>query len=855
MRIRDVRGLADHIKSQVDLVRVMGKVLDLQRAGNDLYKALCCFHEEKTPSLTVTPSKGLYHCFGCKASGDVINFMKDYYHMDTLEAMKALAEEYDIDISKWEREPTPEEKEQERLMWVNSCVAKICRENVPSVAREFFERRGLQDEVLEEFQVGYSSHVSGLVAQFDPQDVATLELDKESMWDNAIVYPLFDPYGRIIGFKNRPLDRDRGPKFVATSSKSPLHRDDHVYGLHIARKHLDRGRVIVVEGQHDVLMAHQHGVKNVVGSDGTALNKEKLALLESFGVREVVVLFDGDDAGRQASYKLARDVAALETTIAIKIATLPEGHDPDTYLQEQGKVAFLKVVSEAVYASQYHIDRIAEQSSLSSVTGKLDFVKRVQPVVLKAPEFERAFLIAYVAEKIGVDKAVIEDMIREEEARRAKSLLYNIEGERIVLGAILRDEDYRVQALADFREDDWHLPKHRTLFGLIRDMADKNIPISIDTIKTEINNRGFKHIFDNGVYIDDLYATVGNHQVIGEDLLDKAARRRLIKEAEELQRSARDLQKRLVLVVEEHLDGVQKSVDATMGDSVVDGSQGAREFMDTLLERMANPGAIVGLDLGPRWRNVTSLLNGICPKKLITIAANQSVGKTTLLLNWLAEIAVRQGKPWLHFTLEMPEEEVVQKVIGILAEVDATKIATGNLSDEEFEKVKQAALAYHEGGLLINDKVSTLEGVMSLVRKYKRSHDIAGVSIDYVQLMSIERRHNKQRYEELGDISGGLKRDLANAMGLPVIILSQLNRGAKDKAVATAEDGAGAYKIAQDSDVYLILRERSEEQIERYGIERGNMDLFLDKNRGGKGDVLLDVFFDRNIQVLMEVDT
>lgn len=874
--IADIRVAADYIKQHVDLVTVMGAVMDLTKAGSDLYKGLCCFHEEKTPSMTVTPSKGLYHCFGCKASGDVISFYKDYYNMSITEVIYKLSEDFNIDISQFERELTPEEAHKNALYAVNIKVAEGMHSILEQGAfqsqwargYDYLVNRGISPEIMKEFKLGYSPDVSyllGILAEagVSDQDAKTLLLDIEhsAMWQDAIVYPLFDSYGRVIGFKNRPYwggqtvdDRGRKlAKFLGTSSKSPLHQDGHIYGLHIARRHITNGRLIAVEGQHDVLSAHGADIKNVIGTDGTALNKEKIGVLESFGVRELVIVYDGDSAGKEASLKVARNAAELETSIAIKIATMPDGTDPDEYIRSHGRVAFLKVVHDAVYASQYLIDQIAASMPLSNVTQCIDFIKQVQPIIAKAPRYEQAFLISYAAEKIRIDESVIEDMIRIEAARGARSVLYNIEGEKIVLGGMLRDEDFRTDLVLEMRKDDWYLPKHSMLFDMVAQMHDDNVPISIEILKATMNNKGYNQVFAEGAYIDEIYSTIGDYRTIKDDLIDKAIRRKLDKQADELKKRVHNLQERVMITVEDHYDKVQKITDAGTHQTLLDSKTGAKRFMDTLLHRMQTPDQIVGIDLGPRFKSLTRLINGVQRKKLITIAANQSVGKTTLVANFLDEIAITQKRPWVHFTLEMPNEEMIAKIIGIRAGVNGQNIERGNLTNEEYRKVQQATIEYHEGGLILIDDITTMEGIMNQTRKLIRSHNIEGISIDYIQLMSLERRMNIKKYEEEGQISGALKNDVAKGLDIPVIILSQMSRRALDRDIQKAEDGQGAYKIAQDSDVYMILQEKSEKEIEEWGIEKGNMILNLDKNRGGKGDVLIDLMFMKELQRMMEV--
>jgi DNA primase catalytic core len=865
--IKDIKAAIDHIKQHVPILSVVSKEVEMQQAGPDLHKGVCCFHDEDTPSLTVSPSKHMFYCFGCKEGGDVVTFLQKKSNMGVTEAIRHLSQTYSVDIAQFERDLTPEEQELHSLSVVNKNTAahlkSILLEGNNRGYHYMVNERGISPEMLEEFGIGYSRSIADSMACAGATDriSVALELDKPAMWTDAVIYPLHDPHGKVIGFKTRPywggrLVDDRGhkyAKFLGTSSKSPLHSDKHVYGMHIARKHVDRGQLIGVEGQHDVIKMHQHGIRNTIGTDGTTFNKEKAALLEEYGITSFVVLFDGDAAGRDAALKIAREVVGLETTIAIKIAVMPDGYDPDEFLTAYGPVAIRNIISQAVYATQHLVDHMASEVGLETVTQRIDFIRRVQPVVFKASAVEQAFLLSYVAEKAKIPTSVMDDMIREDKARGAKSLLYNTAGEKAVLGGMMRDEEFRSEVLSDMRKDDWYLPRHQELFAMIVDMVNADVPIGVDTLKISMNNRGLNQLMSEGQVIDEIFATVGDHYTILDDLIDKSSRRKIIKASEDLRLNAQDLKTKLAVVTEGHMDTLQSAVSGVAGSNMLEAQDGASDFMNTLHTRMRNPGQIIGVDMGANWRNLTKLLSGLQKKALITIAANQSVGKTTLLSNFLDEISVTQRRPWAHFSLEMPNEQVVSKIIGLRAGVDSSRMQVGDLTDEEYRRVQMAAAEYYSGKLIIDDEARSLEQIIAASRKLIKTHGVEGISIDYVQLMTMESKRHAKKYEAEGDISGGLKNDLAKKLNLPVVILSQLSRGAKDKDTPTAEDGAGAYKISQDSDVYMILFEKKQDEIEQFGIEKGNMSLFVDKNRLGPADRMIDVLFERETQRMMEI--
>ena len=864
----DLTAVIQEIKSRVSLSDAIGKVADIKKPSSNMHKALCMFHEEKTPSFTISPDKGVYHCFGCHASGDLVTFYKDYYRLNTIEAVDRIAEEYDIDLERHRRPLTPEEQEERRLVAINNKLADLLHEQVDE-ADYFWEERSIDPshENLKPYKLGYSANLSDVMtlarqAGASPADIETLDLNRANMWTDAIVYPYINSRGDVRGFKNRPLyggNRiDGAPKFVGTLN-TPVAQTD-LYGLHVARKYAEK-HLVIVEGQHDVLSMAQDGIRNVVSSDGTTLNFDKLDLLQDMGIKNVVLVFDGDNPGKQASKSVAQvlNEKREDLNMIVKIASVPDGTDPDEMIRNGQRISLLSSIMLAVYANQYLIDMIMadmqiQGADIQSVTGKMDFINTVKPVLLVASGIEQAFLMEYVAQKINSRSEFIEDLLRTEATAGKKSILFDVEGEKGVLSQMLRDENFRHEALVEMRAKYFYIIKHQHLFDIISQAVREDIPINITTIRTLINNRGLNDIFSNG-FVEQLADISGNFRSTMQDLVDKALRRQIQKEANNLAVTAGDLATSTPLLVEAHLSNVQGIADNQSDNGLILQPQaGATQFMDRVLNNMRNPGSIEGVVIKSQ-PTLTKLLRGLCGNRLITISANQSVGKTTLLANILNDISVEDGIPWLHFSVEMSSEEVADKIIGLNAGVEGSKIADGIINDEEYRRVQNSALKYYNSKLYIDDEASTLEQIVNTTRRYLRNKQIAGISIDYIQLLTMENSKARQKYEELGDISGALKRDIAKKMNLPVIVLSQLNRGAVNAEVATAEDGAGSYKIAQDSDVYMTLKDKTDEAIEEQGglQQAGNQVLFLDKNRHGKADVFIDVLFMRETQRMEEV--
>ena len=868
----DLSAVISDIKSRVSLSDIVNEVTEVKRPTDHMHKALCPFHQERTPSFTITPDKGLYHCFGCHASGDLITFYKDYYKLSTVEAIEEIASKNNISIEQHKRPLTPEEIEERRLIDINTRLANYLHEQAEEI-EEFWQARGIDPyhEDLASFKLGYCDSPTDLKTILSkigakPSDADILDLNRAQMWTRAIVYPYINSRGEVRGFKNRPLYDDATgqvrpegtPKFIGTVN-TPIHEVD-LYGLHQARRNIT-DYLGIVEGQHDALSMVQAGIKNIVSSDGTSLNIEKLTVLQEMGIKRVVIIFDGDRAGKEASKSIAKMLNEHRDTLnmVVKIASIQDGSDPDQMIREGQRIPLIMAVESAVYANQHLVDMIIEDmlnegKDVTSVTGKLDFINEIKPILLLSKGLEQSFLVEYVAQKIKSRPEFLEDLLRSEETAGKKSVLFDPDGEKMVLAQMIRDEDFRHEALTEMKSSYFYVIKHQHLFDIISQIVRDDIPVNATTIRTAINNKGFNDIFADG-FVEKLEAMAGNYRATMEDLIDKAVRRQVQREAQILANTAGDLSTSTPLLIETHLQGIQSVADKQSdGGTILKPEDGAVRFMNRIHENMRNPNTILGLPIRTQ-PTLTRLLRGLQGNRLITIAANQSVGKTTLLANIINDVSIEDGVPWLHFTVEMSADEIADKIIGINAEVNGDAMKDGTMSNEEYGRVQNASLKYYNSKLYIDDEANTLEQIINTTRRYIRNHNIAGISIDYIQLLTMEKSKARQRYDELGDISGALKRDVAKKMNIPVIILSQLNRGAVSADVATAEDGAGAYKIAQDSDAYLTIKDKSDDTIEEQGGIQiaGNQTLFLDKNRQGRADVFIDMLFMRDTQKMVEI--
>ena len=351
------------IKDESDIIDVLGDFITLKKAGTN-YKANCPFHNEKSPSFVVSPSKGIYKCFGCGKSGNSIGFVMEHESLNYVEALKYLAKKYSIEIE--ETYQTDEQKlvqsEKDSLFIVNEFAKDTFVKNLmetdegKSIGLSYFKERGFSEEIIEKFQLGYTTEQSTFTTlalkktyKLDILKKAGLTSRKEgSKYDffrGRVMFPIHSISGKVLGFGGRILKDDKKQaKYVNTSDTEIYNKSKILYGIHFAKNAIrNKQEVFLVEGYTDVISLFQAGIENVVASSGTSLTPDQVKLVKRY-TENIVLLFDGDNAGIKAALR-GVDII-LENGVNVKVVLLPENQDPDTYVREFGAANFNEFIAE-----------------------------------------------------------------------------------------------------------------------------------------------------------------------------------------------------------------------------------------------------------------------------------------------------------------------------------------------------------------------------------------------------------------------------------------------------------------------------------------------------------------------------
>lgn len=422
------------IKRSADIVDIISEAILLKKAGKN-YLGLCPFHAEKTPSFTVSPQKQMFHCFGCGQGGNVFTFLMKHQGLSFPEAAMMLARRYNIEIPRPEMSPARKKavSEKETLLSITRAATAFFQSQLNGSAgekaRRYLKERGLSEEIAEEFQIGYApAGWAHLVNYFRQKSVplkmvekAGLIAQKNDYYDrfrNRVIFPTTDITGRIVGFGGRVLD-DSLPKYL-NSPETPLYNKRRIlYGLGHVKQHCRQaGTVYITEGYMDFLALYRYGLKNVVATLGTSLTAEHVLLLRGY-VNRAILVFDSDEAGLKAAQR-AVAVFNQEKGADPFILTLPEGHDPDTYLSEFGAEAFLQLADNARGAMSFLIDTAIKKHGLS-VEGKIHVVADLAENLAGVEDgVARAVYIKELSERIDIDETAIFEKVKTFSGRRRR---------------------------------------------------------------------------------------------------------------------------------------------------------------------------------------------------------------------------------------------------------------------------------------------------------------------------------------------------------------------------------------------------------------------------------------------------
>jgi DNA primase len=440
----------DELLARTDLVELIGARVPLKKAGRD-YMACCPFHNEKTPSFTVSPVKQFYHCFGCGAHGSAISFLMEFGRLEFMDAVRELAERAGIELPETGGAP---HEEYATLYAALEHAAAWYRQQLKQTPRavDYLKGRGLSGEIAAEYGLGYApAGWDGLVTALQTEGVAAEQMlaaglvaARESgghydRFRERIMFPIRDRRGRVIGFGGRVIEGD-GPKYLNSPETPLFHKGRSLYGLYEAKSRDARPeRLLVVEGYMDVVALAQHGLTETVATLGTATTREHVELLQR-NTDNITFCFDGDRAGRAAAWRaLESALPVLRPECALRFLFLPEGEDPDSLIRKEGRAHFEARLSGAATLSDYLFETLTQGAELDSAEGRARLAKQATPLLARLPQgVFRDLLQARLAALVQLPSENLSKLIEDKPPARAVRSTRKAQSQPASRGGLIR---------------------------------------------------------------------------------------------------------------------------------------------------------------------------------------------------------------------------------------------------------------------------------------------------------------------------------------------------------------------------------------------------------------------------------
>lgn len=404
---------ADQVRERTDLLTLIGQYVALKKRGGR-YTGLCPFHQEKSPSFSVDPQKGFWHCFGCGKGGDAFSFLMQYEKLTFPEALERLAERAGIQPTQSTEAPRRKE-ERDLLFEVNAAAAEAFRKGLKGAAgagaRAYLAQRGITPAHAEQFGLGYAppmwdalvhhlqkrGYAPEMMLKADLARTRTQSTGNFDRFRNRLMIPIHDRQGRVVAFGGRALAPDDQPKYLNTGETPLFHKGRLLYAFHLARDPISkRGRAIVTEGYFDTIACHLAGFTETVATLGTALSEEHVRLLRPM-VERVYLVFDADSAGLNAA--LRSQAIFRQAEVDVRIVRLPGGHDPDTFLREMGAEAFERCLTEALSPVAFELERLLAEHPARDVESRTRLFRAAARLLRPLPGLERTEYTRWLADR------------------------------------------------------------------------------------------------------------------------------------------------------------------------------------------------------------------------------------------------------------------------------------------------------------------------------------------------------------------------------------------------------------------------------------------------------------------------
>jgi len=478
-------SVREEILERVNILELIGQYVELKKSGKN-YMGLCPFHHEKTPSFSVSEEKGLFHCFGCKASGNAIGFIMKIHNFDFVQALEFLGEKYGIEVRK------EEVKGKKEFLSINEFIVKEAKKALFSsknkVALDYLIGRNFDIDTVDEFDIGYipeNFNINYLIKNFsknelfDSGNFFSKQGNLKLRFEKRLIIPIKNESGKVVGFSGRSLDGTM-PKYVNSPESKFFKKREILYNLNLAKQHIkEKNQSIIVEGFFDVIRLYKHGFKNVVSPMGTSFTKEQTATLKRFS-DEGVIIFDGDEAGINASFR------AIDNCIASNffpnVVFLPRGEDPDSIL-DKNEEEFKKLLQKKKDILIFLFTQMHKKSTTSNQKRQnlMDLYKKIQKI---NDPYNRNYYKEELARIFNTDKDILEaevkskPLFKKQDDPKKNNMSYICE-EEFIISLFNLSEDIVDNLVRDITEEMFANQKNRIIFKKVVEILHKDGNIAV----------------------------------------------------------------------------------------------------------------------------------------------------------------------------------------------------------------------------------------------------------------------------------------------------------------------------------------------------------------------------------------
>jgi DNA primase len=583
------------IRDRSSILEVVSDYVTLKKAGKN-HRGLCPFHSEKTPSFMVNEEKQIFHCFGCGEGGDVFTFLMKVGHFSFPQAVEELAKRYGVKLPSRELS-TSQKKEmakREVLSQINQIASEyfhdlLTKRREGEEGRRYLSQRGIDQEVIAEHRLGYSTDRWDGLVQYLQEKKVSLEMawelglifpKKREGWYDAfrgrILFPIFDLHQRVVGFGGRVI-REGQPKYLNSPESSIYHKGEVLYGLQVAKRYAtEKDSVIIVEGYFDLLTLHQYGWKNSVATLGTALTTQHIRILKRY-TKNLITLFDADQAGIQATLRSLP--LFLEEEVTGKMIALPKGEDPDGFLRKGNLEEFGKKVEQALPLVDFFFERLMKTTDLKSIEGKVKVAKEGMALLGKIPDkIRRNFYIKALAERLDIQESFLYELLRSspkelskagEDLRKSPMDKTFPKSEEMVVRLMVQHPEFILTLSKEGIFKEFENPILQKMAEALGDLYQRkgrlDLPEALANFEEELKGRLCEFAFqESGL-------EGGDREKILQDCIQKIREKRLKKERSELLKRIKEAEKqqegkRLVPLLKERQElakkerGLQKEI-------------------------------------------------------------------------------------------------------------------------------------------------------------------------------------------------------------------------------------------------------------------------------------------------------